>query len=83
MHPSGQKTQQIRHLVHFSRFTAGRKVRQEPVFPVLAIRGLESGVSGKSSMFFGAFAIGATMVEVDLSIESRVKVFRIHAQMLS
>jgi len=77
MHPSGQNTQQIRHLVHFSRLTAGRKVRQEPVLPVLAIHGLERGVSGRSSLFFGAFAIGATIVEVDLSMKARVKVFRI------
>jgi len=78
MHPSGQNTQHSRHLVHFSRFTAGRKVLQEPVLPVLATRGLDRGVSGRSSLFLGAFAIGATMIEVDLSIKSRVKVFRMN-----
>jgi len=80
MHPSGQNTQQIRHFVHFSGLATGRKVLQEPVLPVLAIRGLESGVSGRSSLVFGAFAIDATMVEEDLSIESRVKVFRMNAE---
>jgi len=35
----------------------GRNIRQEPVLPVLAMRGRESGVSGKSLIFSGAFAI--------------------------
>jgi len=57
MHASGQNIQQMRHLVHFSGLMLGRNVRHEPVLPVLAMRGLESGVSGRSSLFFGAFAI--------------------------
>jgi tetrahydrodipicolinate N-succinyltransferase len=36
-----------------------------------------------SFLFFGAFAIGATMIEVELSIESRVKVFRIYSRMMN
>ena len=80
MHPSGQNTQQIRHFVHFSGLATGRKVLQEPVLPVLAMRGRESGVIGRSFLLFGAFAIGATMVEVELSIESRVKVFRMNGE---
>jgi hypothetical protein len=35
----------------------GRNVRHEPVLPVLAMHGRDSGVRGKSLIFFGAFAI--------------------------
>jgi len=54
---SGQYIQQIWQRVHLSVLMMGRNVRQEPVLPVLAMRGRESGVSGKSLIFLGAFAI--------------------------
>jgi len=57
MQASGQYIQQSWHRVHFSMLMMGRNVRQEPVLPVLAMRGRESGVSGKSLIFLGAFAI--------------------------
>jgi len=41
----------------------GRNVRHEPVLPVLAIRGRESGVRGKSLIFCGAFAMVFTLDE--------------------
>jgi hypothetical protein len=45
MQPSGQYIQQIRHLVHFSWFTIGRKVRHEPVLPMPPTLGRERGVT--------------------------------------
>ena len=57
MHASGQYTQHILQPVHFSMFIMGRKVLQDPVLPVLATRGREIGVIGKSRIFSGAFAI--------------------------
>jgi len=60
MQASGQYIQQIWHRVHLSVLMIGRNVRQEPVLPVLAMRGRESGVSGKSLIFLGAFAIGCS-----------------------
>jgi len=77
MHASGQYIQQIRHLVHFSRFIVGRNVLQVPVFPVLATRGRDSGVSGRSRIFCGAFAIKVHPVRSTVSNMSKVKVFRI------
>jgi len=57
MHASGQNIQQSWQRVHFSVFMVGLNVLHEPVLPVLAIRGRESGVRGKSLIFLGAFAI--------------------------
>jgi hypothetical protein len=44
--------------VHLAVSIFGLNVRQEPVLPVLASRGRESGVIGKSLIFFGGFAMG-------------------------
>jgi len=44
----------------------GRNVRQDPVLPVLASRGRESGVGGKSLIFWGAFAI---MIHLEENLE--------------
>ena len=76
MHASGQYIQQIRHLVHFSISIIGRNVLHDPVLPVLATRGLDSGVRGRSLIFCGAFAIGCHPIRVRVSIKSEVKVFR-------
>ena len=57
MQASGQYTQQIWQRVHLLVSTFGRNVRHDPVLPVLASRGRESGVGGKSLIFWGAFAI--------------------------
>jgi len=43
--------------VHFSMIMMGLNVLHEPVLPVLAIRGRESGVGGKSLIFLGASTI--------------------------
>jgi len=45
-------------------FMVGRNVRQKPVLPVLATRGRESGVRGKSLIFLGAFTIDATTMRI-------------------
>jgi len=60
----------------------GLNVRQEPVLPVLAMRGRESGVSGKSLIFLGAFAIDVHQMRVNVSGKSKVKVFRIALEKL-
>ena len=57
MQASGQNIQQIWQRLHLFVSTFGLNVRQEPVLPVLASRGRESGVGGKSLIFWGAFAI--------------------------
>jgi len=57
MQASGQNIQQIWQRVHFEVSIFGLNVRHEPVLPVLASRGRESGVIGKSRIFFGGFAI--------------------------
>jgi len=45
MQPSGQYIQHNRHLLHFSLFNMGRKVRQKPVFPMPPTLGRERGVT--------------------------------------
>jgi len=60
MQASGQYIQQIRHLVHFSMSIVGLNVLQDPVLPVLALRGRDNGVRGRSLIFCGAFAIRGT-----------------------
>jgi len=57
MQASGQNIQQIWQPVHLDVSIFGLNVRQEPVLPVLASRGRESGVIGKSRIFFGGFAM--------------------------
>lgn len=58
MQASGQNIQQIWQRVHLAVSIFGLNVRHEPVLPVLASRGRESGVIGKSLIFFGGFAMG-------------------------
>jgi len=77
MQASGQYIQQSWQRVHFSVFMVGLNVLQKPVLPVLAMRGRESGVSGKSLIFLGAFAIDVTLMRIRVSGKSKVKVFRI------
>jgi hypothetical protein len=57
MQASGQYIQQIWQREHLEVSTLGLNVRHEPVLPVLASRGRESGVRGKSLIFFGGFAM--------------------------
>jgi len=78
MQASGQYIQHNWQRVHFSVFMVGRNVLQEPVLPVLAMQGRESGVRGKSLIFLGAFAIRMSPREKQVSVKPRVKVFRIY-----
>jgi len=75
MQASGQYIQQSWQRVHFSVFMVGLNVRQKPVLPVLAMRGRESGVSGKSLIFLGAFAIDVTTMRIRVVASQRLKYF--------
>lgn len=66
MQTSGQYTQQIWQRVHLLVSTFGLNVRHDPVLPVLASHGRESGVIGKSLIFWGAFAI---MIHLEENLE--------------
>jgi len=63
MQASGQNIQQIWQPLHLAVSIFGLNVRHEPVLPVLASRGRESGVIGKSRIFFGGFAMGMSHLE--------------------
>jgi len=75
MQASGQYIQHIWQRVHFSVFMVGRNVRHEPVLPVLAVRGCESGVSGRSLIFCGAFATIVHLVRIRVVAGRRLKYF--------
>jgi len=57
MQASGQNIQQIWQPEHLDVSIFGLNVRHEPVLPVLASHGRESGVIGKSRIFLGGLAM--------------------------